>query len=118
MSTPLQRAEELKSLISQYQAELSDIYNSSHVSSDSSGSTQKITSATFDQSRYYNYDHAIMWRAYVNYHQFHQGQNNSGSSNIMFGLGRNRDPDSWTAYKGETYFGSDRRSLWFPVFYV
>lgn len=30
MSTPLQRAEELKSLISQYQAELSDIYTDIH----------------------------------------------------------------------------------------
>ena len=34
MSTPLQRAEELKSLISQYQAELSDIYSEIHSSND------------------------------------------------------------------------------------
>ena len=42
MSTPLQRAEELKSLISQYQAELSDIYSETHSSEYNKDKPQKI----------------------------------------------------------------------------
>ena len=44
MSTPLQRAEELKSLISQYQAELSDIYSEIHVAKEIDDKSQIIFS--------------------------------------------------------------------------
>ena len=42
MSTPLQRAEELKSLISQYQAELSDIYSEIHASKENDEKAQVV----------------------------------------------------------------------------
>lgn len=54
MSTPLQRAEELKSLISQYQAELSDIYSKIHVSKTTNQIIRSIDKIIIKNTKKYN----------------------------------------------------------------
>ena len=135
MSTPLQRAEELKSLISQYQAELSDIYSNSFIDSLTKNQViRSIDTLLFDEvrqkSNYITNTYVTYWDNWTYDHTFQNNQQNysmvvaeMGSGPIYSwippaGKGWQRVYKDYTSFDPTSYYGQRRSKAFYPVFLV